>query len=158
VPLPAPAAGGTCGPGTSSESALEAFFDPVSIGAGRLPPAASGGRPQCHAFVDECQSATNTRITVAGIILVVSLVTLIGNAWIVRRVSAGASEEARHTPAAWYPDPDGAGALRWWDGRRWGPSASRPGDTGPPWTGPPGPGPSTPDPAVARQGDPWAPS
>src|SRR5579884_1754388 len=37
VPLPRPAAGGTCGPGRGSESAIEAFFDPVSIGAGPRP-------------------------------------------------------------------------------------------------------------------------
>ena len=35
--LPAPAVGGTCGPGKSSESAIVAFFDPVSIGAGAEP-------------------------------------------------------------------------------------------------------------------------
>jgi hypothetical protein len=25
-------------------------------------------------------------------------------------------------PAAWYPDPENQGAIRWWDGSAWGPS------------------------------------
>ena len=38
VGLPAPAAGGTCGPGRGSEAAIVAFFDPITIGAGTEPP------------------------------------------------------------------------------------------------------------------------
>src|SRR6516165_7248316 len=64
-PLPAPAAGGTCGPSTSSEAAAEAFFNPGSIGAGPRPTAASGNRPQWQAFVDQCQSAADGHMAVA---------------------------------------------------------------------------------------------
>jgi len=153
VPLPAPAAGGTCGPGASSETAVQAFFDPVSIGAGPLPSASSGNRPQWHAFVDDCQSATNTRITVAGVILVVALFALIANTWIVRRVVGATPADAQHSPLAWYPDPADPGALRWWDGQRWGPGAGHAGDIGPPV-----PGASSPAASAAGWGDPRAPS
>jgi hypothetical protein len=65
--LPAPAIGGTCGPGKGSETALEAFVEPGSIGAGVEPAAsttATGAekRADWMAFVGECQSSTNSHV------------------------------------------------------------------------------------------------
>jgi len=74
VALPKPAAGGTCGPGTGSEAAVQALFDPGSIGAGPEPPASdSAGRTQWQAFVDECQTTTDDRAIAALVILVLSI-------------------------------------------------------------------------------------
>jgi hypothetical protein len=74
VPLPKPAAGGTCGPGRGSEAAIVALFDPVSIGAGPRPPASdAAGRAQWQAFVDECQTTTDDRAIASLVILVGSI-------------------------------------------------------------------------------------
>ncbi len=74
VALPKPAAGGTCGPGKGSEAAIQAFFNPGSIGAGPEPPASnSDARQQWQAFVDECQTTTDDRAIAALAILVVSI-------------------------------------------------------------------------------------
>src|SRR5579872_6330882 len=65
LPLPKPAAGGTCGPGRGSETAIEAFFNPVSIGAGPRPSSKLPWpqRPiavyEWQAFVGQCQASTN---------------------------------------------------------------------------------------------------
>jgi hypothetical protein len=132
VPLPAPAAGGTCGPGTASEAPIVAFFDPVSIGAGPYPSATSGNRAQWRAFVSECQSATNTRMEVALAILVGSLLLVIGLPWAVRRfaVATGTDDAAPSVPG-WYPDRAGTHTARWWDGRDWGPPIGPQADAGP---------------------------
>ncbi len=61
-PLPAPAVGGTCGPGQGSEAAIVAFMDPVTIGAGPEPPVSQArNRTQWSAFVAACQSAADQR-------------------------------------------------------------------------------------------------
>ncbi len=120
VPLPPPAAGGTCGPGTSSESAIVAFFDPVSIDAGPEPPAASGARPQWLAFVSECHSTTDMRMVTVGSILVGAGLLGLGLPWFVRRF---ATEDDRGQvgppPPGWYADPTDPSVPRWWDGGAW---------------------------------------
>ncbi len=120
--LPVPAAGGTCGPSTSSESALAAFVNPASIGAGPEPSAASGGRSQWVAFVQECQSSTDTRMAQAGTTFVAGLVLGLGLPWMARRrqVTAAPDDAPGGPPPGWYPDPAGQAAARWWDGRAWG--------------------------------------
>lgn len=129
LPLPKPAAGGTCGPGRGSESAIEAFFDPVTIGAGAEPtpsqsdPVEAARFYQWQAFVGQCQSAANGRMVDALALLIVAgffalvVPRAVRMAWpdTARRaqVSAGA-------PPGWYPDPADPRAWRWWDGRLWG--------------------------------------
>jgi Protein of unknown function (DUF2510) len=129
--LPIPAVGGTCGPGKGSESALSAFFDPKSIGAGQEPSASSGGRPAWRAFVSDCQSATDRRMVVSGSVLVGAILVGIGLPWVLGRVTkeqmtALAAQHSPDDPAApplppagWYPDPANPSALRWWDGSAW---------------------------------------
>jgi len=75
APLPLPKAGGTCGPGLGSETAIAALVNPASIGAGAQPPATqAAARAQWIRFVDECQTATNHRVLITVPVLVVSLV------------------------------------------------------------------------------------
>lgn len=120
LPLPKPAAGGTCGPGRGSEAAIEAFFDPVSIGAGPRPSAPAIAVYEWQAFVGECQASTNARmvdalalLVVAGFLLLVAA-PLVGRAWRRQRHASA------HTAApGWYPDPAGTSPWRWWDGRQW---------------------------------------
>jgi hypothetical protein len=126
LPLPAPAGGGTCGPGRSSESALAAFFDPVSIGAGPEPPASSGTRSQWEDFVSSCQSSTDTRMAVAGGVLAVALLTGLGLPPVMRRLLDGSAPPDWPLPPGWYPDPAHPHGPRWWDGSQWGVSRAPP--------------------------------
>jgi len=88
VALPAPAAGGTCGPGKGSEAPIVAFFDPVSIGAGPEPAASnSAARADWVAFVSECQTSADNRTTAAAVILVLSLAAAVVVPMVMRRRS-----------------------------------------------------------------------
>ncbi len=71
--LPAPAAGGTCGPSTASETALQALADPSSIGAGPEPQAGTTAHTQWQAFVDQCQQLADRRGLASMAIFVISL-------------------------------------------------------------------------------------
>lgn len=128
LPLPKPAAGGTCGPGRGSETAIQAFFDPISIGAGAKPTPSQFsdalhydlGLSQWQAFVGECQASTNARMVDALALLVVAgffllfASPLVGRTW--RRQRRASAQTAA---AGWYPDPSGSDSWRWWDGRQW---------------------------------------
>ncbi|HML00165.1 MAG TPA: DUF2510 domain-containing protein [Acidimicrobiales bacterium] len=128
LPLPRPAAGGTCGPGRGSESAMEAFFDPVSIGAGAKV-SGSGIEVELEnldrlAFIGECQSSTNGRMVDALALLIVAgffalvVPPAVRRAWgehVPATASAGGA-----APPGWYPDPANAAGWRWWDGHFWG--------------------------------------
>jgi hypothetical protein len=122
LPLATPAAGGTCGPGTSAESAIAAFFDPASIGAGSEPSASNQEEHyQWLAFVSECQSATNSQMLIA--IALVALAILLGLTAIFfgRLEHTSAPDRRAHLGPGWYADPKNPGGWRWWDGSRWGP-------------------------------------
>jgi hypothetical protein len=106
--LPLPAAGGTCGPGQGSETAIVAFFDPVTIGAGREPPATNAtARTQWEAFVHECQTAANDRAVVTLPVLLLSAVLVFVGTVVLRRRSpflAGSLPETSvnsGTPPPW---------------------------------------------------------
>jgi hypothetical protein len=105
VGLPKPAVGGTCGPGTSSESAIVAFFDPGSIGAGAEPATTSAtDRADWMAFVGECQASADGRVLGTFAILIVAIgVAAVGIALALdgSRRKAIASP----TPAAPQPGP-----------------------------------------------------
>jgi hypothetical protein len=74
VPLPKPAVPGTCGPGRDSETAIEALFNPGSIGAGPEPPASqTAAHQEWQDFVDDCQATTDNRAGAALAIIVVSV-------------------------------------------------------------------------------------
>ncbi len=97
IALPAPAAGGTCGPSTASESALAALANPASIGAGPEPSVSNAvAHAQWQAFVDQCQSAADQRGLAAGAVLIVSLgIAIVGPLLMLRRArSRGAGPEA----------------------------------------------------------------
>jgi len=83
VALPSPQVGGTCGPGSSSESSIVAFFDPGSIGAHAEPSSSHAtDRAEWMAFVGECQASADGRILAAFAILILSLaVASVGLAW-----------------------------------------------------------------------------
>ncbi len=88
IALPAPAAGGTCGPGQASEAPIVALLDPASIGAGPMPAAsATADRAEWNAFVSECQASTDNRMLASLVILVVSLlVAVVGPILVLRRM------------------------------------------------------------------------
>jgi hypothetical protein len=99
--LPAPAIGGTCGPSTASETALEALAEPGSIGAGP-PPAASNatGHRQWETFVHECQSLADRRGFASLAILVISLVVAgVGLIWVLRKPRDGDDDDDPTAPA-----------------------------------------------------------
>ena len=82
VGLPRPAVGETCGPSTSSESAIVAFFDPGSIGAGAEPAATNAtNRADWLAFVGECQASADGRVLGTFALLILSIgVAAVGTA------------------------------------------------------------------------------
>jgi len=118
IALPRPEAGGTCGPGRGSESAIVAVFDPITIGAGREPSAAdAAARAQWSAFVQECQTAANDRAITAFPILVASAVLAIVGPVAIRR------RDRR--------EPEGVGDGDWWTPPRPDPYAQNPLPPGP---------------------------
>lgn len=103
VPLPAPAAGGTCGPSTASESAMAALTNPSSIGAGPEPSASNtAAHAQWQAFVNQCQSSADQRALVSGAILALSVaVAVVGPLLVLRRKrSRGPGSEGSGTHGA----------------------------------------------------------
>ncbi len=107
--LPPPAAGGTCGPGRGSETAIEALVNPGSIGAGAKPPATrAAARAQWTQFVNECQTATNDRALLAFPVLVVSAgIAVVGFVMLRRRGSRSAGGTSMSVEdRGWSPPPD----------------------------------------------------
>ncbi len=92
--LPTPAIGGTCGPSTASESALEALAEPGSIGAGPEPPASNvTGHRQWQTFISQCQTLADRRGLQSLAILVISVVVAgVGLVWVLRRSRASDSD------------------------------------------------------------------
>lgn len=124
--LPAPAAGGTCGPGRSSETALAAFLNPGSIGAGSPPPTANvAAHAQWLAFVGECQAATSSRILGAFAILVLALCVAVAGLVLYRRAArrrddsgeAGAQPPGSSPPSA---------TDHWWESQTLGSGSPAP--------------------------------
>ena len=127
-PLPKPAAGGTCGPGSGSEPAIAAFFDPASIGAGPQPTSSAVEAYQWQAFVGECQSSANGRMVEGlALLLVGALFGLVLHP-LVRR--------------AWHEPAPAGGGLAGWHGEptaawHWPPEAHTGAQAPAPTTGPP---------------------
>lgn len=124
LPLPKPAAGGTCGPGSGSESAIVAFFDPVSIGAGSASSATTTEEALDRlAFIGECQSASNGRMVDALALVILAGLFALALPPVVRRAwqhEAPALATGGGAPPGWYPDPANPSGWRWWDGHLWG--------------------------------------
>ncbi len=94
--LPAPAVGGTCGPSTSSETALEALAKPGSIGAGPEPPVSNvTAHHQWSTFIQQCQSLADRRGLASLAVFVLSLaVAAIGLIWVLRKPRSGGDGES----------------------------------------------------------------
>jgi hypothetical protein len=104
VSLPKPSAGVSCGPGTSSEPAIVALFDPGSIGAGPEPPVADAtDRANWMAFVGECQASADGRVLANFFILTLSLVVALAGTALVLKARRPAVPGASTTPAAGSP-------------------------------------------------------
>jgi hypothetical protein len=105
--LPKPAAGGTCGPGTASEAAAIAIFDPGSIGAGQKPPASEHAQfTDWNDFVHDCQTAADDRAAATLPTLVVSAAILVFGLLLGRRSRKRQREKDRMAlPAASWSAP-----------------------------------------------------
>lgn len=92
--LPAPAIGGTCGPSTGSETALEALARPGSIGAGPEPPASNvTAHHQWSTFIQQCQDLADHRGLASAAIFVISIVVAgVGLFWVLRKREDGVTE------------------------------------------------------------------
>lgn len=105
--LPPPAAGGTCGPGRGSETAIEALVNPGSIGAGAEPAAThAAARADWTQFVHECQSATNNRALVAFPTLVISAGIAVVGFVLLRRRGSRPTGGSPMEDQRWSPPPD----------------------------------------------------
>jgi len=164
--LPAPAIGGTCGPSTGSETALEALAQPGSIGAGPEPPTSNAtAHRQWSTFVQQCQDLADRRGLASAAIFVISIVVAsVGLFWVTRKRDDGGPEgpgdgtdlgQPSYTPLGLH-DPAalvGAGAVI---------GGSAPVPTWPPAPqpgyGPPGyPGQPTPYPGAGYPPPAWTP-
>jgi hypothetical protein len=103
VSLPKPSVGVSCGPGSSSEPAIVALFDPGSIGAGPEPPVTNtADRANWLAFVGQCQASADGRVLANFLILTISLgVALAGTALVLK---------ARQAPESVAPTAPVAGS------------------------------------------------
>ncbi len=109
--LPAPAVGGTCGPSTASETALEALAEPGSIGAGPEPPTSNAtAHHQWQSFVDECQTLADRRGLASLAIFVISIVVAgVGLVWVLRRPRSAPSDDESVDPTTGLPLGSGPG-------------------------------------------------
>ena len=112
--LPAPAAGGTCGPGRGSEAAVEALVNPASIGAGPEPaPGQVAAHAQWTRFVHECQTAADDRALATLPILILSIGLAVAGLLLVRSRGPAGRAETEAEPRAHE-------GLVGTDGPRWG--------------------------------------
>ena len=112
--LPAPAIGGTCGPSTASETALEALARPGSIGAGPEPPASNAtAHHQWQTFIQQCQSLADRRGLASLAVLVLSLaVAATGLIWVLRqRRKDDDTDETVDGSTEWPGGPGGPSEL-----------------------------------------------
>ena len=93
--LPAPAIGGTCGPSTGSETALEALAQPGSIGAGPEPPTSNvTAHHQWETFIQQCQDLADRRSLASAAIFVISIVVAgVGLFWVLRKRHDGDEQD-----------------------------------------------------------------
>jgi len=106
--LPAPAVGGTCGPSTGSETALEALAEPGSIGAGPEPPTSNAtAHHQWQTFVQQCQTLADRRGLASLAVFVASVaVAVIGLLWVLRGSRKdGDADETSDGPSEWPVEP-----------------------------------------------------
>ena len=114
--LPAPAIGGTCGPSTASETALQALTEPGSIGAGPQPPKSNvTAHRQWQTFIDQCQDLADRRGLASLAIVVISIsVAGAGLFWIYRK-RQGEEGDSGSTGDPQFGQPEyalvGAGAV-----------------------------------------------
>lgn len=110
--LPTPAVGGTCGPSTGSENALEALAQPGSIGAGPEPPTSNvTAHHQWKTFIQQCQSIADRRGLASLAVAVISLVVAgVGLVWVVRRSRVDQEDDTSGSGPDWPVEP-GQGEL-----------------------------------------------
>jgi len=111
--LPPPAVGGTCGPSTGSETALQALAQPGSIGAGPEPPTSNiTAHRQWETFIDQCQTMATRRGLASMAVAVISIVVAgVGLVWVLKRRPS--DEDSRDGEDAGSVDS----STTWADGR-----------------------------------------
>lgn len=78
VPVPAQGAG-TCGPGTTSESAIGLMFDPASADGNPVDPT-----PVQQVWIDYCHSLASTQVTISAVVAGASILLGLVGAWLFR--------------------------------------------------------------------------